>query len=445
MRQKSLSTHTVRVSFEEFQRRMTAGGRLDGTSSEVVTLNLIIRADVRGSIEAIQKELGKLEHPEVQVKVLQASVGGITVADVTLAHASQAVIIGFNVIPDEAARSLADERDVEIRRYDVIYKVTDDIRAESADEAFACLQQNYFDWNEVRVTTASELASVCKNLTSPNASAIRIKKALHGVFETFYQFDIDFLKKENLSKALLQFNRFKGVSDFVISYTAQNGLGGHSIPIDDAALFLMTTLGIITEAEAEKRKITGLERTIPKNKGIEFSVLVHQLAVAYFKSPFNTQVRDIILSIAPDAKDRFPKRGAAKRAAAQAAAEAKAAAEAAIAAEKAAKEAEKAKEKAAKEAAKAKEKAAIKKRKRKEQRKKLPRKIKGCGRKEEGRHEKSRQKKGYQKKTGNRKVTKSKTGTGKKKIIRRKKKTHRRTSSSSRKSTSKSLARRKPR
>ena len=93
------------------------------------TLNLIIRADVRGSIEAIQKELGKLEHPEVQIKILQASVGGITVADVTLAHASHAVIIGFNVIPDEAARALADERHVEIRRYDVIYKVTDDIKA----------------------------------------------------------------------------------------------------------------------------------------------------------------------------------------------------------------------------------------------------------------------------------------------------------------------------
>ena len=94
-----------------------------------VVLNLIIRADVRGSIEAIQKELGKLEHPEVQIKILQASVGGITVADVTLAHASQAVIIGFNVIPDEAARSLAEDRQVEIRRYDIIYKVTDDIRA----------------------------------------------------------------------------------------------------------------------------------------------------------------------------------------------------------------------------------------------------------------------------------------------------------------------------
>jgi translation initiation factor IF-2 len=127
-RQQSLSGTTTRISFEEFQRRLEEGRGLV-SPEEVVTLNLIIRADVRGSIEAIQKELAKLEHPEVQVKVLQASVGGITVADVTLAHASQAVIIGFNVIPDEAARALADDRQVEIRRYEVIYKVTDDIRA----------------------------------------------------------------------------------------------------------------------------------------------------------------------------------------------------------------------------------------------------------------------------------------------------------------------------
>lgn len=126
-RQQSLSGITTRVSFEEFQRRLTEGNLAD--QREVVTLNLIIRADVRGSIEAIEKELTKLDHPEVEVKILHRAVGAITAADVMLAHASQAVIVGFNVIPDEAARSLADEKDVEIRRYDVIYKVTDDVKA----------------------------------------------------------------------------------------------------------------------------------------------------------------------------------------------------------------------------------------------------------------------------------------------------------------------------
>lgn len=97
--------------------------------SQVQLLNLILRADVRGSIEAILKELTKLEHPEVQVKVLQATVGGVTEADVHLAHASDAIIIGFNVVPDEGARTLAQRLGVQIRRYDIIYQVTGDLKA----------------------------------------------------------------------------------------------------------------------------------------------------------------------------------------------------------------------------------------------------------------------------------------------------------------------------
>ncbi len=68
------------------------------------TLNIILRADTRGSIEAIQKELTKLEHPEVKIKILQATVGGVSEADVHLADASDAIILGFNVVPDEKAR-----------------------------------------------------------------------------------------------------------------------------------------------------------------------------------------------------------------------------------------------------------------------------------------------------------------------------------------------------
>jgi translation initiation factor IF-2 len=124
--QESLSGSTTKVSFENFQE-MLEEGRL-GQQEDKVKLNLIIRADVRGSLEAIQKELQKLDHPEVEIRVLQQSVGGVTLADVTLASASDAVIAAFNVIPDDQARSLADDRGVEIRRYNVIYKLTDEIK-----------------------------------------------------------------------------------------------------------------------------------------------------------------------------------------------------------------------------------------------------------------------------------------------------------------------------
>ncbi|MCU0712703.1 MAG: translation initiation factor IF-2 [Pirellula sp.] len=127
VRAQSLSGTSPKVSFETFQELLQSGKL--GVKEDKVVLNLIIRADARGSLEAIEKELTKLDHPEVEIKILQRSVGGVTVADVTLASASQAVIVGFNVIPDEAARLLADVRNVEVRRYDIIYNLAQDIKA----------------------------------------------------------------------------------------------------------------------------------------------------------------------------------------------------------------------------------------------------------------------------------------------------------------------------
>ena len=126
-RAQSLSGTSPKVSFETFQELLQSGSL--GKVEDMVELNLIIRADVRGSLEAIEKELSKIDHPEVDIRILQRSVGGISVADVTLASASHAVIVGFNVIPDENARAMADERHVEIRRYDIIYKLAEDIKA----------------------------------------------------------------------------------------------------------------------------------------------------------------------------------------------------------------------------------------------------------------------------------------------------------------------------
>jgi translation initiation factor IF-2 len=101
------------------------------TEQKITELKVILKAEARGSIEAIRKELEKLHHEEVQVKVLHAAIGGITESDVQLALTSpeDTLILGFNVVPDERARALAEERGIEVRQYNIIYQLTDDVRA----------------------------------------------------------------------------------------------------------------------------------------------------------------------------------------------------------------------------------------------------------------------------------------------------------------------------
>jgi len=91
-------------------------------------LNLIIKADVQGSMEAITSSLDKLSTKEVRVKILHTGVGGISTGDVALAEASDALVIGFNVVADAAARTMAERANVEIRNYRIIYDIIDDIR-----------------------------------------------------------------------------------------------------------------------------------------------------------------------------------------------------------------------------------------------------------------------------------------------------------------------------
>ncbi len=95
---------------------------------KIKSLNLILKADVQGSLEALLKELEKLENDEVPVRVLLKGVGGISESDILLADASQAIVIGFRVAPEDRAVTLADEKKIEIRRYDIIYQVTDEIK-----------------------------------------------------------------------------------------------------------------------------------------------------------------------------------------------------------------------------------------------------------------------------------------------------------------------------
>ncbi len=108
------------VSLEELFTQMEEGALRE--------LNIIVKADVQGSIEAVVGELSKIDHPEVGVNVIHTGIGAITEGDVMLASASNAVVIGFNVRPNAEARSLAEREGVDLRTYRVIYQLTDDIR-----------------------------------------------------------------------------------------------------------------------------------------------------------------------------------------------------------------------------------------------------------------------------------------------------------------------------
>ncbi len=176
-----------------------------------------------------------------------------------------------------------------------------------AEQCYGKLQTEYFDWNEVRVTSVPELAEMFSKHPNSDSAATRVKTLLQNIFEAIYTYDLEGLKKGNQGKAVASIEKY-GATPFVVGYVTQHGLGGHSIPVDRALLNLMFVLGAITDKELEKQSIPGMERAIPKTKGVEFSDMVHELAVDFQNAPFSKKIRDLLLEISPDAKSRFPKR-----------------------------------------------------------------------------------------------------------------------------------------
>jgi translation initiation factor IF-2 len=110
-----------RMSLDQLFQRMQAGGVKD--------LNVIIKADVQGSVEVLNETVRKLSTSEVKVNIIHSSVGAISTNDVLLATASDAIVVGFNVRPERNAADLADKEGVDIRMYTVIYNLVDEIKA----------------------------------------------------------------------------------------------------------------------------------------------------------------------------------------------------------------------------------------------------------------------------------------------------------------------------
>lgn len=185
-------------------------------------------------------------------------------------------------------------------------------RYDAAVEAFAKLRAAFFDWNEIRVSTVKELAEVMSQLPDSAGAAARVKGVLQSVFETDYSFDLEQLKKQNIGVAVKRLQKLQGATPFNVAYLTQHGLGGHSIPVDKGTLGALYVLGVISEDEAQAAVVPGMERAIPKSKGLEFGALLHELGAEFFANPFSQSLRDLLLSIAPDAKERFPKRAPKK-------------------------------------------------------------------------------------------------------------------------------------
>ena len=122
-----------RLRREQLAQRAKRGVSLETLFSEmqagtVQNLDIVLKGDVQGSIEALVSELGKIQHSEVRVNVIHTGVGGITENDINLASASNALVVGFNVRPSAEARILAEREGVDVRTYRVIYQLTDDIQ-----------------------------------------------------------------------------------------------------------------------------------------------------------------------------------------------------------------------------------------------------------------------------------------------------------------------------
>jgi endonuclease III len=186
----------------------------------------------------------------------------------------------------------------------------EDAHHDAAEEAFAALVHTFFDWNEVRVTSISELSEVMACLPDPRAAANRVKRVLHAVFEATFNFDLEDSRKKNLGPTVKWLEKLDGTTRFTVAYVVQAALGGHSIPIDAGTMAALRLLDLVTDKDVEAGAVPGLERAVAKSKGVEYGALLHELGADYSANPYSPNMREILCQIDPECEGRLPKRRA---------------------------------------------------------------------------------------------------------------------------------------
>ena len=142
-REKAIN-QTTKITLDNLFSQMEQGN--------LKVLNLIVKADVQGSVEAVKQSLEKLQNEEVKVKVIHAATGAVNQSDVTLAKVSNAIIIAFNVRPDHTAKEMAEKDEIEIKQYSVIYQAIEDVEAAMKGMLAPKFEEELIGTAEVRQT-----------------------------------------------------------------------------------------------------------------------------------------------------------------------------------------------------------------------------------------------------------------------------------------------------
>ncbi|MDR3632242.1 MAG: endonuclease [Isosphaeraceae bacterium] len=150
---------------------------------------------------------------------------------------------------------------------------------EQANQALSRFKDDFFDWNEVRVSTIEEIRSALAGLPNTEERAQHIRRFLRQLFDRTYSFTLDALVKKPLKESLKVLADYEAFSsDYVTATVTQLALGGHAIPVDGPVLRALQRLGI-AETEPDVPALRGmLERAVPKNRGLEFCDLLEELA-----------------------------------------------------------------------------------------------------------------------------------------------------------------------
>jgi endonuclease-3 len=151
-----------------------------------------------------------------------------------------------------------------------------------ADQAFQNLREQFYDWNEVRVSSAREVEEALTDLPEPEPRAERLISFLQEVFEADFSFDLEGLRKKGLKEAAKQLAKYQAANDYVVAWVVQQSLGGHAIPLDVPTLRAARRLGLIDcdpdDVEAAR---ASLEHLVPKARGTQFCDLISSLASKY--------------------------------------------------------------------------------------------------------------------------------------------------------------------